>query len=534
MPTDKYILTYDIGTTGNKTCLYRLGEHLEFIDSRISEYPLYMTEKGGAEQVADDWWNAMCQTTRTVLERTKLQPQQISSLAFCCQMQGFVPVDRRGQALRNPMIYLDGRATQQRDRFLDRGLIRIESINLGKLLRSLYITGGIAGTAKDPLWKYHWMRENEPHLYQKLYKWLDVKEYLTMRCTGRFVMTPDSANITFLYDTRPGRRGWSERLCKLFDVHKDHLPEVIAATDIVGGLNGQAAAELGLSPGTPVFGGGGDTSCISLGAGCNSLYDTHIYVGTSGWVISNLNKRKVDVTHFIASILGANPELYHYIAEQETSGLCLKWVCDHLALDEIGVYLTHHESENPDEKYEHLYDLLNKTVAEVPPGAGGVIFTPWLHGNRAPAEDPYSRAMFFNIGLSTGKRDLIRAVLEGVALHKRWMLEAIETKIPRQDTIRFVGGGAKSKIWSQIMADVTGRKIETIERPQDVGAIGAAMICGVGEGIIKSFNDVKKYIPLENSYQPRKEYQDLYDKKFRVFSQLYSKNKSLFHHLNRS
>ncbi len=528
-----YILAYDIGTTGNKTCLYRLGDQLEFIDSQICEYPLYMTEDGGAEQVAEDWWQAVCKTTKDILISSRIRADEISAITFCCQMQGFVPVDKNGKSLRNPMIYLDGRATDQIEKSLNRGLLRIESINVRKLVKSLYITGGIAGTAKDPLWKYQWMRENEPHLFQNLYKWLDVKEYLTLRCTGRLAMTPDSANITFLYNTRPGRGEWSASLCRLFDVDKNHLPEVIQATDVVGGLTEKASSELGLMAGTPVYGGGGDTSCISLGSGCSDLYDTHIYVGTSGWVISNHDKRKVDVTHFMASILGAIPDLYHYIAEQETSGICLKWVRDHLALDEIGVYLANRESDDPQEKYDHLYDLLNKTVDETPPGAGGVIFTPWLHGNRAPAQDPYSRAMFFNIGLNTGKRDLIRAVLEGVALHKRWMLEAIEKKIPYQKTIRFVGGGAKSETWSQIMADVTGRTIETISRPQDVGAIGAAMIAAVGLGVIKSYKEIKNYVPLEHSYHPRDAYRVLYDEKFRVFKQLYTKNKSLFHLLNR-
>ena len=246
-----------------------------------------------------------------------------------------------------------------------------------------------------------------------------------------------------------------------------------------------------------------------------------------------MGKRMVDITNFIASILGAIPGRYNYIAEQETSGLCLAWVRDHLALDEIGVYLKDHDAEKtwlPGA----LYDLLNQTVAQTPPGAGGVIFTPWLHGNRSPREDPYARAMFFNLGLNTGKRMMVRAVLEGVAYHKRWMLEAVEKRVPRRETIRFVGGGAKSEVWCQILADITGRAIETIANPQDAGTVGAAVICGVGLGLIPSFQAAGALIPVRKTYRPRPEHRPTYDAGFAVFKKLYEQNRTLFRALNRA
>jgi xylulokinase len=288
---------------------------------------------------------------------------------------------------------------------------------------------------------------------------------------------------------------------------------------------------MGLNQGTPVFGGGGDVTCVAIGAGCTADNSIHIYVGTSGWVVANVGKRMVDINNFIASILGAIPGRYNYIAEQETSGLCLQWVRDHLALDEIGLYLQEHGAEKtwlPGA----VYDLLNDTVRETPPGAGGVIFTPWLHGNRAPFEDPYARAMFFNLGINSGKRMMVRAVLEGVAYHKRWMLEAVEKRVPRQPTVRFVGGGAKSEVWCQIMADVTGRQIETIENPQDAGALGAALIGGIGLGAIPSFTTACSFIPIKKTYSPRREHQKTYDTGFAVFKKLYAQNKKLFRALN--
>jgi len=532
MNNSAYILTYDVGTTGTKACLYRLGEVLEFINSNQVDYPLLVTDDGGAEQKIADWWQAICENTKVILANSKVNPDQIRGISFCCQMQGFIPVDRCGQALRNPMIWLDGRSTKQIAEGLYHGLFRIEKMNGYKVLKSLYITGGVAATAKDPLWKYFWVRDNEPEIFSQMHKWLDVKDYMNLRCTGKFTTTPDSANLTFLYNTRPNKLEWSASMCKTFGVDPKYLPPVIQATDSVGGLLPEAAAEMGLTPGTPVFGGGGDVACISLGAGCTDLHDTHIYVGTSGWVVSNVKKRMVDITNFMASILGAMPDRYNYVAEQETSGLCMQWVRDHLAVDAIGVYMKEHQGKDTEEDLSHLYDMMNKVVSETPPGAGNALFTPWLHGNRAPRQDPYVRAMFFNIGWNTSKRMLVRAVLEGVAFHKRWMLEAVENKIPYQEKLVFVGGGARSEVWCQIMADITGRTIATIDKPQDVGTIGAAILVGIGLGLIPSFQKAKSYLPIVKNYSPRPEFKPMYDRNFKVFKQLYENNKRLYRQLN--
>ena len=528
-----YVVSYDIGTTACKTCIYRIGAKIELVDSSLVEYPLYLMPDGGAEQVADDWWNAVCVGTNEVLAGTGILPEQIMGISFCCQMQGSVMVDRSGNALRNPMGYMDARAKKQMDETVGNGLIKIAGVNVFMLLNWLRITGGAAGTAKDPIWKYLWVKENEPEVFAATHKWLDVKDYLLMRCTGNFAMTQDSANITFLYDTRPGRLSWHEGLCKRIGIDMDHLPPVVNSTDRVGGLTEPAAMQMGLKAGTPVFGGGGDVSLISIGAGCLSTNDTHVYVGTSGWVCSCVEKRMVDLNSFIASILGAIPGRYNYIAEQETSGLCLKWVRDHLALDEIGIYLEKQHVCEKESEFASLYDFLNKIISDTEPGSGGVIFTPWFHGNRAPKEDPHARAMFFNLGLETGKRMMIRSVLEGDAMHKRWTLEALEKRVPGQEVIRFAGGGAKSDVWCQIMADVTGKTIEITEEPQNAGALGAAVVTAVGLKIFRDFDEAKKMIPVKGIFQPRGKYMAVYDRNYEVFKNLYANNRKAFHFLNK-
>jgi xylulokinase len=348
-------------------------------------------------------------------------------------------------------------------------------------------------------------------------------------------MTEDSAFSTFLYDSRNGKRGWSKMLCSMLKVNMEHLPEIVRSADNVGGLTEKAAHELGLTQGTPVFGGGGDATLIGIGAGCTSTGDTHIYSGTSGWVSTVVDKQSVDINTMMAAIIGAMPDKYNYFAELETAGKCLEWVKDHLALDEIGIYLDkRHVTETQESIYTSLYDYMTKTVELVPPGAGGVIFTPWLHGNRCPFEDPNAAGMFFNIKLETGKTELIRAVLEGVCYHLRWMLECEEANVKTSSTVRFVGGGALADVTCQILADMTNRMVETVEAPQNVGAVGAAAVIGVGLHLINDLESVRNFIPAIRTYRPDPAKKAAYDKNFMVFKSLYRANKKLFTIMNQN
>ena len=528
----KYVIAYDIGTTGVKTCLFSIDRDIRMLAHAQQGYGLYILDNGGAEQDADEWWEAMCATTRKMFAETDIGPEQISGISFCSQMQGLVLADRDGAAVRRPMSYMDQRAWKEIKQGMACG-VQIAGANVAKLISSLRLTGAVSSSVKDPIWKYKWVENNEPENFSRVYKWFDVKEYLICRCTGSFIMTEDSAFSTFLYDTRDGHRGWSRELCRMCGVNFDHLPDIIKATDVAGKLTEKAAAELGLRAGTPVFGGGGDATLIGVGAGCTKVGQTHIYCGTSGWVSTVVDRRLVDISAMIASIVGAEAGKYNYFAEMETAGKCLEWVKEHLALDEIGVYLEKKNvTESQEAEYTSLYDYLTETVKKAPPGAGGVVFTPWLHGNRCPFEDPNSAGMFFNIRLETGKTELIRAVLEGVCYHLRWMLECQDKKIQTSDTIRFVGGGALSPVTCQILADVTGRKVETVASPQNVGSVGAAAVMGVGLGLIDSLEKAGEFIPVTGVFAPNGDNKEAYDKNYAVFRKLWKANRDSFRILN--
>jgi len=319
----------------------------------------------------------------------------------------------------------------------------------------------------------------------------------------------------------------------MFGVKMDHLPKIVKGTDIVGGLTEDAAKQLGLKQGTPVFGGGGDASLIGVGAGAVQIGDTHIYLGTSGWVSTVVDKRVLDIKHVIASIVGANPTTFNYFAELETAGKCLEWVRDHLALDEINIYLKKQQINEPiDSIYKSLYDYMMYAIKDIPAGSNGVIFTPWLHGNRNPFEDPHARGMFFNISLNTGKTEMIHAVLEGVGYHLKWQLESIEKKVKTSTAIRVVGGGALAPLTCQILSDMLGRTVETVDKPQDIGAVGASVMAAIGLGYIEKLDDAKKLIQVKDTYYPNEKNTALYNNQFKVFKSLYFQNKKAFHQLN--
>jgi len=525
-----HAITYDVGTTGVKTCLFEIAEKISLIESAYGGYGLYMTGDGGAEQDPEEWWSAICRTTKSVLEKSGVR--DIAAVSFCSQMQCLVLVDKDGNPVRRAMSYMDNRAYRQFAKGMAHG-ITINGLNARKLFSSLAITKAVAASVKDPVWKYKWVQENEPDNFARVYKWLDAKEYLISRFTDTYVMTEGSAYATLLYDTRPGRRGFSKPLCRMLGVDSAHLPDIIKSTDQTGTITYDASRELGLAAGTPVYGGGGDAELIGVGIGAVDLGETHVYLGTSGWVSTVTDRQLVDTTSMIAAIVGPQEGRYHYFAEMETAGKCLEWVRDHLALDEIGVYLEKKNvTESLESMYLSLYDYLCEVVCSVPAGSQGVIFTPWLHGNRCPFEDANARGVFFNIGIDTGKSVLIRAVIEGICYHIRSMMEAQEKRIITSETIMAAGGGATSPVICQILADVLGRRVATLPHPQNAGAYGAAILIAVGMGRIPSIERAKSLLPGYTIFAPNPEHKAIYDKNYRVFQSLYQNNKKSFMALN--
>ena len=404
------------------------------------------------------------------------------------------------------------------------GIVKVSGCSLYKLVRNLIVNYAGSTSAKDPVWKYKWVENHEPEVYKRIYKWLDIGDYLAARCTSRIVRTADTAFATFLYDTRKGKEGWNRGLLRMYKVNPDHMPEIIDCTEQVGRLTGKAAAELGLIEGIPVFGGGGNTTFVNIGAGCTRPGDTHIYVGTSGWVSTYLDYQTVDIDAIITGVLSAKKGYFNYYAELETAWKCYEWVIEHLTLDEVGVYLDQKKITDVESQYRSVYDYFSEEIAKVSPGANGVIFTPWLHGNRCPFEDSRAGGMFFNLRIENGKRDMLRAVLEGICYHLRWLLECEMKKVKTSDTIRFVGGGALSPVTCQMLADITGRTIETVNNAQEVGAVGTALVVAAGIKGVDVLELSRQLVKADRVYVPNPANKEVYERNYSVFKGLYKAN----------
>jgi xylulokinase len=253
--------------------------------------------------------------------------------------------------------------------------------------------------------------------------------------------------------------------------------------------------------------------------------EMHINIGTSGWVGGHYHKRKIDIAHYTGCIGSAMPEMFFLgMAHQETSGLCLEWLKNNV--------LYHEEQLVSDGKVTEIYQLLDDLAAQSNPGANGVLFTPWLYGERSPLDDDFVRAGLYNLSLQTNRTDIIRAVLEGVAFNTRWAMNTLEKLYHRVDELNIIGGGAKSDIWCQIMADILNRNINQIDDAQYAGAKGMALLASKTLGYVDSYEQIINRIKIKNVFRPNHAYRNLYDDMFEQFKKIYKNNRKWFKIMN--
>ena len=503
---ERYVMAFDVGTTMIKSALVK-ADTLEISASRSSRVEVLYPKEGWAEQEPDALWESVVEASRMTLADSGVEPASVIGLVFGAHMAGVLPVDEEGRPLRNVMIWLDERAAGLPEEVW-RGFPKVAGYNLFKLLKFLRITGGAPSkTGKDPISKIIWLRENEPDIYRATSKFLDVKGYLINRATGAFVTSPDEANLTWLADTRDGRAKWSKSLLKDFGISPDLMPEIRLATDVAGKLRPEAADDLGLEPGTPVVVGAGDITVAAVGSGAVGEGELHVYIGTSDWVAGHVSERKTDVSHYIGSLLSAIPGRYLLIAEQEVASAALEWLMDIMGM-------------------KGRYDEVEELVREAEPG--GLIFMPWFYGERAPIDDPYVRGGLLNISLDHDRGDLLRAVMEGVALNVRWAYQYVEKLVGRKEQVNLIGGGALFDVWCQILADVLQRELRRMAHPQEAGVRGAAAIAAVGLGVFESFEEAASRFAIEKVFKPSPERADIYDKLFELFVKAYKNTKKIY------
>ena len=517
------ILAIDLGTSGPKVAL--VTTEGEVLASEVESTELFLSEGGGAEQDPDDWWRAIMTATRRITDRELVPRERILAVSVTSQWAGTVPVDEGGNALCNAIIWLDSRGAKYVPEVAG-GLVRIQGYGALKLESWLRKTGGVPSLAgKEPVAHILFLRHEKPEIYEAAYKFMEPKDYLNLRLTRKFFATTDSIALHWVTNNRDiDNIHYDEQLLAQTTLPREKLPDLRRAVDVIGTLSPKAAAELGLNEATKVVGGTPDVPAAAVGSGAVGDFEGHLYVGTSSWLTCHVPFKKTDLIHNIASLPSALPGRYFIGNEQETAGACMTWLRDSVFYRD--------DALRPGGPPEDAFERLNVIAQEAPPGSDKVIFTPWLYGEHTPVADPTLRAAFSNVSLRTTRAHMVRAVMEGVAYNTRWLMGGVESFIGRPfESIRFIGGGAKSELWCQIFADVLDRPIDRVADPLSANVRGAAFVAAVGLGKLK-VEQISSRVPIEKRYTPDRDNRLVYDELFKAFLEIHKHSAGMYQRLN--
>ncbi|MHB1139072.1 MAG: xylulokinase, partial [Microthrixaceae bacterium] len=356
--------------------------------------------------------------------------------------------------------------------------------------------------------------------------YLEPKDWLNLRLTGVRAATYDSIVMTWVTDNRdPGHVRYDDELLALAGLRREWMPDLVPATAVVGFLTPSAAADLGLPAGIPVIGGTPDVQSAAVGSGAVGDYEGHLYLGTSSWLSCHVPFKKTDVLRGVASLPSPLPGRYFVADEQETAGACLNWLRDQVLFPDDGLS----GEPSPDDVFARIDDLAARTA----PGSNGVIFTPWLNGERTPVDDHTIRGGWHHLSLRNDRADMVRSVLEGVAFNSRWLLEAVERFTGRPfPWINVLGGGGVSPVWAQIHADVLDRPIRRVEHPIRANARGAALLAGLALGRVP-IDELGAKVTVIEEHLPNPAHRAVYDQHYRAFRSIYKQNRSIHRGLHR-
>lgn len=480
-----YFVGHDLGTSGNKAVLVDAEGNVRA--SAVGSYPLHRPRPGWAEQSPDEWWSAVVETTRSVVARADVDPKDIAGLGFAGQMLALVALDGEGRPTRPAVSWLDARAEEQARRITRRfGGERI-----------LHLLAGASPTGKDLVAKLAWIEQHEPEVFRRTQAFTDATGYLVARSTGELVIDPTAAGCTGMLDTES--RSWNRLLSRLISFPLSKMPRLVASTDVAGPLGARAASELGLRRGTPVVMGMADIPAAAVGSGAVLPGQGHVYLGTSSWIGIRTEGAKNAPKTGIASVPSADRRGHLLIGESETAGACRDWLTQRMNLGD---------------------DELESGVLGTPPGADGLLFLPWMYGERSPVPDAALRGGFVGLSLEHERAHLGRALYEGIALNLRWILEECALLGEACPTLRAIGGGTRSEAWSQILADVLERPIERVAEPRLAGAIGAALVAAVGTGALDSVAAIGPRVRVDRVFLPRREHREVYARSYAAFRSL--------------
>ncbi len=512
-----HVLAIDLGTGGPKVALVDMDGTITGHEFEATE--LILGDGGKAEQDPHDWWRAIDTATVRLLDRELIPRDEVEAVAVTSQWSGTVAVDADGEALMNAIIWMDSRGAAE-IRKVTGGALAVQGYDVRRLGTWIRRTGGIPSlSGKDPAAHILWIRANLPDVYDATATFLEPCDYLNLRLTGRTVSSHDAITLHWVTDNRDRNNVvYDEELIRAFGLDRSRLPELVPSASVIGTITPEISTRWGLAPSTQVVTATGDVHSAAVGSGAVDDHAGHLYIGTSSWLSCHVPWKRTDLLRNQAALPSALPGRYFIVNEHETAGACLDHLIDNViwADDTLG-------TPRPDDAYARVETL----AAGVPPGANGVVYTPWLNGERTPVDDHTIRAGFQHIGLANDRADLVRAVYEGVAFNSRWLLEAVE-KFTRHrlDTINFIGGGAMSELWCQIHADVLDRNINQMADPRQANVRGAALIASVALGHA-TVEDLSAEVPVDRTYHPNGANRRIYDGLYDQFTAMYKADRPI-------
>jgi len=496
----KYVIGTDIGTSACKTLIVDRDHNI--IASKTIEYPLYTPKPGWVEQDAFDWWKATTETISGVLKESGIDPKYVAGVGLSGQMHGMVPLDNNAAILRRAILWNDQRTEKQcRD---ITGLAGGEDKLIG-LTNNLMLPGYTGG-------KILWMRENEPELYKKLRYILNPKDYIRYRLTGEISTEVSDASGTGLFDVK--NRRWSEELINILKVPLEYFPKCYESTDITGYITKEAAEQTGLAEGTPVVGGGGDAVIQTTGMGLVKEGTLGLILGTGGISAMGLNCFRKNTGGRLQVFCNNLPDTWHVMGVTLAGGGSYQWYKN---------YFCDAEEATAKQEQKDVYEILNEEAALSAPGANGLIFLPYLNGERCPYADVTARGVFFGLSLMHRKRDMTRSILEGVQFSLKQISDLIKKLGNGIDISEIIisGGGSRSALWRQITADIFQCPVKVLKGSAEGGAYGAALISGIGCGLWENIDEALGSLTVESENVPDRNNKKIYEEMYKIYTSLY-------------
>ena len=503
-----YLIGIDIGTSGTKTVLF--NEQGEAITQSLYEYGMKQLKPGWAEQSPEDWWKAVCHTVPDAMQKAGVSKEDISGIGLSGQMHGLVLMDKDGGVIRDSIIWCDNRSVKECEEITDKVTFK----KLMEITCNPALTGFTAS-------KLLWVRNNEPWNYEKTKKILLPKDYIRYKLTGEYATeVSDASGMQFL---DVPNRCWSNEILDLLGVDKSLLADVHESYKITGVVNEEAALLTGLKKGTPVAGGAGDQAAGGVGNGIVKPGVVSATIGTSGVVFAYSDSVKMDPKGRTQTFCHAVPGAWHIMGVTKSAGLSLKWFRDEFCNEEKTVASL--MGVDP-------YILIDKECEQSSAGSNGLIYLPYLMGERTPHLDDDAKGVFFGVTPLHTKADFIRSVMEGVAFAMNDCLNVIkETGVPVQE-IRASGGGGRSNVWKAIQSDIYQSDITSVNASEGP-ALGVAILAGVGTGVYKNVREAcDAVIKIKQVRKTDEAIQSIYRGYYDLYQSLYLSLKDHFKNLS--